>query len=97
MATAHRYVTETLKVLTALAPALKPWRLLRKLRCSSEAEGTWYVVEIHFRAADGELYSVAAMHADNQDLTLERWVANTAARYFCPPETDCGSWEGRAG
>ncbi len=35
VATAHRYVTETLKVLTALAPALKPWRLLRKLRCST--------------------------------------------------------------
>jgi hypothetical protein len=60
-------------------------------RLGGGADGTRYVVDIHFRAADGELYSVAAVHTDDQDLTRERWVANTAARYFCPPGTDCGS------
>ncbi|MFI0898331.1 hypothetical protein [Streptomyces sp. NPDC020983] len=50
----------------------------------------WYVVEIHFRASDGNLYSVAAAGREDDDLTDERELAGTALTFFCPPGGTCG-------
>ncbi|CAL9291554.1 hypothetical protein [Streptomyces sp. SudanB182_2057] len=60
-------------------------------RLDEGTDGTWYVVDIRFRAADGEQYSVAAWQADDPDLTEERSIVETATSHFCPPETDCGT------
>ncbi|GHH27077.1 hypothetical protein [Streptomyces rubradiris] len=59
-------------------------------RLDGETDGTWYVVDIRFQAADGKQYSVAAWQADDPDLTEERSIVDTATSNFCPPETDCG-------
>lgn len=59
-------------------------------RLDGGTDGTWYVVDIRFRAADGKQYSVAAWQADDPDLTEEHSIAGTATSHFCPPETDCG-------
>lgn len=56
-------------------------------------EEPWYVVDIRFKAADGNLYGVAAYGGDD-DLTDERTVAEAALRHFCPPRMTCGDITG---
>ncbi|MEV5885946.1 hypothetical protein AB0L74_25050 [Streptomyces sp. NPDC052020] len=55
-------------------------RMEYRVRVSRET--IWYVVDIRFQAADGNLYGVAAYGADNDDLTDERTVAEAALRHW---------------
>ncbi|MFI2026488.1 hypothetical protein [Streptomyces buecherae] len=52
---------------------------------SMENETPWYVVEYHFKAADGAVYGVASF-VDTGQLDGARKVADAAFRHFRPPK-----------